>query len=85
MSCCIRRDRPTIAVLERPTFNNARVAVFQDWIDDNTLELSRYWRAQGQALGLGPEDNAELDLWLKVQHHLEATRAEIAALVESLS
>lgn len=61
----------TVAVLERPTFDNERIASFRQWMDDNSNTLARYWRDQGQALGLTEEDNSDFDFWLITQWDIE--------------
>lgn len=61
----------TVALLERPTFDNTRIESFRHWIDDNSNTLARYWRDQGQVLGLTEEDNSDFDFWLTTQWDIE--------------
>jgi len=62
------------AVVIRPAFDNTQIASFRRWIEDNTLALARYWHAQGNALGLGKDDDADFDFWLRVQYDIERAR-----------
>ena len=61
----------TIRPVERPAFDNTNVGDWKRWARDNTGLIARYWSAQGQALGLSEDDNAELDFWIRVQHDIE--------------
>ncbi len=61
----------TVALLERPTFDNTHIESYQQWIDDNSTTLARYWRDQGQALGMTEEDNSDFDFWLVTQWDIE--------------
>jgi hypothetical protein len=64
----------TVSVLERPQFNNARIASYRQWMDDNANTLARYWHACGRVLGMSETDDADFDMWLHVQYDIEATR-----------
>jgi len=60
-----------IRPLERPSFDNERISDFNAWCLDNAARLARYWSDQGQALGLGKDDDTDFDFWLRVQHEIE--------------
>lgn len=62
----------TVATLERPRFDNGRLAQLGTWLSDNARTLAQYWRDQGIALG-SPEDDSqvEFDVWLRVQWDIE--------------
>jgi hypothetical protein len=70
----------TIRPVERPAFDNTHMGDWKRWAQDNTGLLARYWHQQGQALGLGQDDNEDLDFWIRVQHDIELnarTRARL--------
>jgi len=57
--------------IERPKFDNENLQDFGHWCLDNAATLARYWTEQGQALGLGKDEDTDFDFWLKVQHDIE--------------
>lgn len=61
----------TIAILQRPAFDNTDLGNEGLWILANAQILARYYRAQGEALGEPSTDTKDFDVWLKVQHDLE--------------
>jgi len=60
-----------IRPIERPTFDNSRILDRNEWCLDNAATLARYWAEQGQALGLGKDEDTDFDFWLRVQHEIE--------------
>ena len=61
----------TIRPIERPQFDNRHLADFSRWMHANTGTLAGYWRQLGQALGLGKDDEQDLDIWLRLQWEIE--------------
>ena len=60
-----------VAVVQRPRFDNTQIASYRMWIEDNANTLARYWHEQGNALGLGKDDDTDFDFWLRVQFDIE--------------
>lgn len=61
----------TIAILQRPAFDNTDLGNEGLWILANARTLAQYYRAQGEALGEPSTDTKDFDVWLRVQHDLE--------------
>ena len=61
----------TVRPLERPHFDNALLGHFNLWVDINASTLARYWHDQGNALGLGKDEDSDFSFWLRVQHDIE--------------
>lgn len=69
--------------IERPAFDNRRIANKRCWVSDNTGLLARYLHELTQ--GLSPEErtpmsNPDLRAWLNVQYELELVYHERARL-----
>lgn len=71
MSAIATPELVTVAPIQRPTFDNIQIASKRLWIDANANTLARYWRDQGQVLGLTTDDDTDFDFWLTVQWEIE--------------
>jgi hypothetical protein len=63
--------------LQRPKFDNESLDDFGHWCLENAATLARYWTDQGNALGLGKDEDTDFDFWLRCQHDLECDHARV--------